>query len=222
MNAVDVEQFSDRWLEIRERITAAGGTGVDVVGVTKTFGVEAIAALRSVGGHRIGESYAQEMLAKFSAADPTLRPAMEVHFIGGIQSNKIRQIAPLVDVYDSVDRTSVIDELARRVPGARLLIQVDPLGQTGKSGCGSGEVDGLVADAIGRGLCVEGLMTVGPTDGDPGVTRSVFRSVRQMVDRLGLAVCSMGMSADLEIAIGEGATQVRIGSALFGSRPRRR
>lgn len=218
----DAGEVADRWRDIQHRITASGGLGVDVVAVTKTFGIDAIAAIRAVGGRLIGESYAQELLAKFADVDQGLRSAMEVHFIGGLQSNKIRQIAKMVDVYDSVDRVSLVDELTHRVPGARVLVQVDPFGQSGKSGCSPTEVDALVERARSGGLLVEGLMTVGPTDGDLDETRRGFRSVRSMVDRLGLTVCSMGMSADLEVAVGEGATQVRVGSALFGSRPRRR
>jgi uncharacterized pyridoxal phosphate-containing UPF0001 family protein len=100
------------------------------------------------------------------------------------------------------------------------LVQVAAATEPGKGGCALGAVPDLVRACSGSGLRVVGLMTVGPTEGGPEAARSGFRAVRTLVDELGLATCSMGMSADLEVAIEEGATQVRIGSALFGSRPR--
>ncbi len=143
-----------------------------------------------------------------------------MHFIGQLQTNKVRQLVGLVDVVESVDRPSLVDELAKRMPGLRVLVQVDTSGDPGKGGCPVADVDALVERAGAKGLDVAGLMTVGPTEGGPEAARPGFRTVRAMVDRLGLAVCSMGMSDDLEVAVAEGATEVRIGSALFGPRVR--
>jgi hypothetical protein len=207
--------------EARARIERAGGRGVSIVAVTKGFGVEALLAAAAAGLHRIGENYAQEIVPKVLGA----RAAgvdLEVHFIGHLQTNKIRSLAPVVDVWETVDRASAVAELARRVPqGARILVQVNSTGESNKAGCAPADVAELVAAARSSGLQVGGLMTMGPTEPDAARTRAAFRLTRELVDRHGLADCSMGMSGDLEIAVEEGATLVRLGSALFGERPRR-
>lgn len=192
---------------------------VAVVGVTKGFGPEAIEAAVAAGCDAIGENYAQELLDKRPTIE-RLRP--EVQFIGRLQRNKVRQLVDLVDVWCSLDRTSVIDEVAKRAPGARVLVQVDTTGDPAKGGCAVDDVAALVDRATESGLQVEGLMTVGPTGSDSEAARVGFRQVRALVDRLGLAECSMGMSADLDVAVEEGSTQVRVGTALFGQRPPRR
>lgn len=190
---------------------------VGIVGVTKGFGAEAIDAAVAAGCDAIGENYAQELLDKRATIE-RLRP--EVQFIGRLQSNKVRQLVGLVDVWCSLDRASVIDEVAKRSPGARILVQVDTTGDPAKGGCGVDETAALVDRAVERGLRVEGLMTVGPTGSDSDAARPGFRQVRALVDRLGLAECSMGMSGDLDVAVQEGSTQVRVGTALFGLRSR--
>jgi pyridoxal phosphate enzyme (YggS family) len=199
---------------VRRRIAAAGGDdGVEVVAVTKGFGSDAIDAALAAGCRAIGENYAQELVAKQQAA-----AAAEVHFIGQLQSNKVRQLAPLVQVFETVDRAKLATEIARRAPGATVLIQVDTTGEPGKGGCPVDALDPLVDAVRAAGLDLRGLMTVGPTTGGAEAARPGFRRVRAEVDRIGLSVCSMGMSDDLEVAVQEGSTQVRIGSALFGPR----
>lgn len=200
---------------VRERIRAAGG-GDDVVilPVTKGFGRDAIDAARACGCSAIGENYAQDLLAKRDACD-----GLEVHFIGQLQTNKVRQLAGLVDVYETVDRAKLAHEIARRDPHARVMVQVDTAGEHGKGGCPLAELDTLAEEVRRVGLDLVGLMTVGPTDGGPEAARPGFRAVRAAADRLGLAQCSMGMTADVEVAVEEGSTQIRVGSALFGPRP---
>ncbi len=102
-----------------------------------------------------------------------------------------------------------------------MLIQVDTTDEPGKGGCPIADLDPLVDHVRDLGLHLEGLMTVGPTEGDPAAAAPGFRAVRAAVDRHGLAVCSMGMTADLEVAVAEGSTQIRVGTALFGPRPPR-
>jgi PLP dependent protein len=218
---MDIEAVQARMLELRARIDAVErpwGHRIAVVGVTKGFGAEAIDAAVAGGCDAIGENYAQELLDKRRAIE-RLRP--EVHFIGRLQRNKVRQLVGLVDVWSSLDRASVIDEVAKRAPGARVLVQVDTSGDPAKGGCDAADVPALVDRAVERGLVVRGLMTVGPTGRDVEAARPGFRQVRALVDRLDLDECSMGMSADLEVAVEEGSTQVRVGTALFGSRPPR-
>ena len=216
--SVTVADVSERLAVVRARIAAAGGDqSVSVLAVTKTFGLDAVEAALAAGCPAVGENYAQEVAAKFAG----LQPLPPVYFIGQLQTNKVRLLVPYVAVYASVDRDSLADEIAKRAPGAHVLVQVDTAAETGKGGCPVSHVPALVERCQAAGLIVDGLMTVGPTDGGPEQARPGFREVRSLVDRLGLSVCSMGMSDDLEVAVAEGATQVRIGSALFGTRPPR-
>jgi PLP dependent protein len=214
-------RVAERLAEIRARIAGVGGIGVSVLAVTKTWPIDRCFAAFRAGCPAVGENYAQEVVSKFEGVD---RP-FQVRFIGQLQSNKVRMLVPYIDVYESVDRPSLVDELARRAPGAAILVQVAPasdtaVGDEAKGGCRLDAAPALVERAVGAGLHVRGLMTVGPTHGGPEAARQGFRAVRALVDRLGLVECSMGMTGDLEVAVQEGATEVRIGSALFGDRPR--
>ncbi len=191
---------------------------VEVIPVTKGFDGSAIEAAAGAGCTTVGENYAQELLSK---ADVIERLGMQVQFIGQLQSNKVRQIADVVTLWASVDRRSIITEIAKRAPGARVLIQVNASGEAGKGGCALDDVTHLIDAAAVADLRVDGLMTVGPTGLPPEAARPAFEAVRRLVDLHGLEVCSMGMSADLAVAVACGATQVRVGSALFGPRPTR-
>jgi uncharacterized pyridoxal phosphate-containing UPF0001 family protein len=218
---IDTDDVRARLSGLRTRIDSVERPWthrVDVVGVTKGFGGDAVVAAVAAGCDAIGENYAQELLDKRAIIE---RLGPEVHFIGRLQRNKVRQLAGIVDVWCSLDRASAIDEVARRAPGGRVLIQVDTTGDPGKGGCDVGQVDALVERATEQGLVVRGLMTVGPTGADSEAARSGFRRVRSLVDDLGLEVCSMGMSGDLVVAVEEGSTEVRVGTALFGPRPPR-
>ncbi len=213
---------AERVVEIRRRIDGIErpfSHPIALVGVTKGFAGWAIDEAVAAGCDSIGENYAQELLDKREVIE-RLRP--DVHFIGRLQRNKVRHLVDLVDVWCSLDRASVIDEVAKRAPGARVLVQVDPTGDEAKGGCGLDEVTTLVERARERGLEVEGLMAIGPTGAPAEAARTGFRAVRALVDQLDLSVCSMGMSGDLDIAVHEGSTEVRLGTALFGERPPRR
>jgi len=213
--STDPQHVAAALQQVRERIRrAGGGDDVAVLPVTKAFGREAVDAARAVGCTAIGENYAQELLAKRDAC-----AGLDVHFIGQLQTNKVRQLAGLVGVYETVDRAKLAREIAKRDPGARVMIQVDTSDEAGKGGCPVDELDALVDVVRSLDLDLIGLMTVGPTEGGPAAARAGFRTVRAAVDRLGLTHCSMGMTGDLEVAVEEGSTQVRVGSALFGPRP---
>ncbi len=211
-----VEELAERLTAIKERIVAAGGADVTLVTVTKAHPAVAAVAAIAAGATDLGENYAQEFLAK--RAEPGLAGAdARWHFIGQLQSNKVRKLAGHVDLWHSLDRPSVIDEVAKRAPGAAVLIQVDVAGEPGKGGCAVGDTEPLVGRAIDAGLDVRGLMTVGP-NGPAELARPVFSCLATMVAELGLSECSMGMTNDLEVAVGEGATIVRVGTAIMGSR----
>ena len=203
--------------DVRARIAAVGGDGVDILAVTKGFGPDAIATAAAAGVTAIGENYVQELVAKLDALAGT--PGLPaVHLIGQLQTNKVRHTVGRVAVYETVDRSSLATELAKRVPGATVLIQVSTDDEPGKGGCPLDQLDPLVDTVRELGLVLDGLMTVGPTAGGPEAARPGFRATRAAVDRLGLRTCSMGMSADLEVAVEEGSTRVRVGTALFGAR----
>ncbi len=207
---------AERLALVRQRIEGAGSDGITIVAVTKGFGVDAMEAALANGLVDIGENYAQELLAKRAALRSSIAPRM--HFIGRLQSNKVRRLAPVVDVWQTVDRSSLGVEIARRAPGARVLVQVNVSDEDQKGGCAPERAAPLVKELTSEGLAVEGLMAIGRT-GDPEDARPGFRLARKLADDLGLAVCSMGMTDDLEVAVEEGSTMVRLGSALFGLRP---
>lgn len=213
-------EIARRWRSTRDRLDAVS-TRIVLVAVTKSFPADAWAATVHAGGADVGENYAQELLAK-SDDYATRWPGLDrprVHFIGRLQSNKVRALADAVDLWQSVDRLSLIVEIARWAPGARVLVQVNATAEADKGGCDPSEVSRLVAEARARGLVVEGLMVVGPTDGDRDRTRQAFALTSSLADREGLSVRSMGMSTDLDLALETGTTMVRVGSALFGDRP---
>ena len=203
---------------IRDRIARAGGTNVKIVAVTKSLAPVAWTVATSVGCDALGENYAQEVIAKSAAVSAHL----PVHFIGQLQSNKVRQLTGLVDVWQTVDRESLLREIVKRAEGLdppRIFVQVNSTGEDQKGGCAPTEMARLVDLARHFGCLVEGAMTVGPTNADPQRTREAFALLRRMADDLGLLERSMGMSGDLEIAVEEGSTMVRIGTDLFGQRP---
>lgn len=211
---IDPGDVVARYRAVRARLAAAGGADVRLVAVTKGFGPEAVRAAAQAGIADVGESYAQECLAKLEWLDevPTL------HFVGGLQRNKVRKLAPVVDVWQSVDRLDLGLEIAKRAPGATVMVQVDLSGEESKRGCPPGEAPDLVARLTDAGLEVVGLMGIGPM-AEPEAARPGFALLRGLVDELGLSECSMGMSADLEVAVQEGTTMVRVGTDIFGPRP---
>lgn len=212
----EVRRRLDALHERIERIERSWSHPIEVVAVTKGFDADLIEVAAAAGCRAIGENYAQELLAK---RDAIARAGVEVHFVGRLQSNKVRQLVGVVDLWSSLDRVSVVDEVAKRDPNAHVLVQVDTAADAGKGGCSPDEVRDLVERARAQGLVVDGLMTVGPTGASPEGSRPGFRLVRGLVDELDLDVCSMGMSGDLHVAVEEGATQVRVGTGLFGARP---
>jgi pyridoxal phosphate enzyme (YggS family) len=211
--------IAERVAAVRGRVDAAAraagrsSESVRLVAATKTQSGDAVRAVMAAGITDLGENRAQELVAKAPRLAP-LEPTW--HFIGRLQRNKINQLAPWVQWWSSIDRAELVDALASRVAGARVLIEVNVGGEAAKGGCAPADAPDLVARARTGGLEPVGLMTVAPLEGDP---RPIFATLRRLAERLGLAELSMGMSGDFEAAIGEGATIVRVGTALFGPRP---
>ncbi|HEY3943341.1 MAG TPA: YggS family pyridoxal phosphate enzyme [Acidimicrobiales bacterium] len=218
------EAVAARLAKIRARIERAGGDveRVRVLAVTKGFGPEAVRAASASALLDVGENYAAELLEKSgrlaAAADLEGAPP-RWHFLGAVQRNKVGALAPVVSCWQSVARLSEGEAIQRAAPGARVLVQVDTTGRPGRNGVGPDAVPGLTGALRDVGLDVVGLMTVAPRP--PDQARAAFRAVGTLADRLGLRERSMGMSDDLELAVAEGSTMVRIGRDLFGARPAR-
>lgn len=217
----DPATIAERAAGVRDRIARAGGdpSAVTLVAVTKGFPGDVALAAAEAGLADLGENYAQELLAKVATVDAAGRHT-RWHFLGNLQRNKVRALAPHVALWQSVDRASLGAEIAKRAPGASVLVQVNLSGEAQKGGCSRQDAPALVEALGAAGLDVRGLMGVAPA-GPPESAREGFRWLRSTVDRLGLRVCSMGMSGDLEVAVQEGSTMVRVGTSLFGARPPR-
>ncbi len=202
---------------VRARIDAAAAraardpAAITLLAATKTVDAERVRAVVEAGVLDIGENRAQELLEKAPLVD-----GARWHFVGTLQRNKVRALAPWVTCWQSVDRDALGAEIARRAPGARVLVEVNLAEEPQKTGCVPGDAPSLVDTLRGQGLHVEGLMTVPPAAGDP---RPWFAALRELAGGLGLRKLSMGMSGDFEVAVEEGATMVRVGRALFGDRP---
>ena len=223
MRNIDVE-IAENLHRVRDRIAnaavAAGraSDSVTLVAVSKTKPVEAVLAAMRAGQTVFGENRVQEAESKF----PPLRAVrqFDLHLIGGLQTNKARDAVRLADVIETLDRPRLADALAAAMEkeGRRpkLLIEVNTGAEPQKSGIARDDADAFIADCMGRfGAQLVGLMCVPPHGEDP---RPHFDWLANCAAKHGLATLSMGMSADFEIAIAAGATWVRVGSAIFGSR----
>ena len=192
---------------------------VTLVAVSKTFSAEAVAPVIEAGQRAFGENYVQEARGKW---EPRARfPDVELHLVGPLQSNKAREAVALFDVIHSLDRASLAQALAKEIARAgrapRLLVQVNTGEESQKGGVPPAEADAFLGACRERwGLAVEGLMCIPPADEPPSPH---FALLAKIAARNGLPSLSMGMSADFEAAIQLGATHVRVGSAIFGTRP---
>ena len=202
---------------------------VTLLCVSKTFGPEAVREAHAAGERCFGENYVQEGVDKIAAlAD--LRGSIEWHLIGPLQSNKTRIVAEQFDWVHSVDRLKIAQRLAEQrpaqLPPLQVCLQVNISGEASKSGLPPGEVFAVaraVAALPAERVRLRGLMAIPELSGDAGAQRRPHRALRELLHALnasGLALdtLSMGMSADLEAAVAEGATIVRIGTAIFGAR----
>ena len=221
MSSIAAEAVKERLEGVRDRIRRAGGDPglVRVIAVTKGHGPDAVVAALDAGCADIGENYAGELVEKAVALDAGAAAEVRWHFIGAVQRNKVGSLAALVDTWHSVDRLEEAERIGRTQPGSRVLVEVALAPGPDRGGVEPPAAAALVDAVRSRAaVSVVGLMAVGPT-GDPEDARRGFRWVGEEARRLGLSEVSMGMSADLEVAVQEGSTMVRIGTALFGPRP---
>ncbi|WP_448954083.1 YggS family pyridoxal phosphate-dependent enzyme [Labrys neptuniae] len=192
---------------------------VTLVTVSKTFGPEAIEPVLAAGQRVFGENRVQEAQGKWPALKAAY-PDVELHLIGPLQSNKAKEAVALFDVIHTVDRPSVAQalakEIARQGKAPRLLIQVNTGEEAQKAGVVPQEADAFIAACRqDYGLVIDGLMCIPPVEQSPGPH---FALLAKIAGRNGLSLLSMGMSGDFETAIEVGATHVRVGSAIFGTR----
>jgi PLP dependent protein len=220
------------WLGLIDRIgraAAAAGrepAGIAVLAVSKTFPPEAVRAAYALGMRAFGENYVQEALAKMDATADL--PGIEWHLIGPLQSNKAKLAASRFAWVQTIDRASIASRLAAArpsdLPPLDVCVQVNISGEASKSGVAPGEALALATQVAGLpGLRLRGFMGISEPTPDTGLQRAQFRTLRQCFEAAraaGLPVdtLSMGMSGDLEAAIAEGATLVRVGTAIFGER----
>ena len=216
-------------IEVACREAGRDAQSVTLLAVSKTFGADAVRAAHAAGQRAFGENYVQEGLAKIAAlAD--LRAELQWHLIGPLQSNKTRAVAEAFDWVHSVERLKIAERLAAQRPAGmaplQLCLQVNVSGEASKSGVAPQEVAAL-AEAVAAlptdRVRLRGLMSIPEPESERDAQRRPHRELRELMaalrDRgLALDTLSMGMSADLEAAVLEGATLVRVGSAIFGAR----
>jgi pyridoxal phosphate enzyme (YggS family) len=214
---------------IAQACDAAGRSAQEVtlLAVSKTFGAEAVRDAHAAGQRAFGENYVQEALAKIDAlAD--LRPAIEWHFIGPLQSNKTRAVATAFDWVHSVDRLKIAQRLSEQrppqLPPLQLCLQVNISGEASKSGLAPSEVAAVArAVTLLPRVVLRGLMAIPEPAADFAAQRRPHRALFELRAALrgqgfALDTLSMGMSADLDAAVAEGATLLRVGTAIFGAR----
>jgi pyridoxal phosphate enzyme (YggS family) len=230
-----MESIGSRLQAVKDRIAAACESAgrdakyVTLLAVSKTFGPERVREAHSAGQVAFGENYVQEALVKMGAlAD--LRARLEWHFIGPLQSNKTRPVAELFDWVHSVERLKIAQRLAEQrpagLPPLNLCLQVNVSGEASKSGVPPDDLPALAAAVAAlppARVRLVGLMSIPEPTSDAAAQRAAHRRLRALRDALrerglDLPTLSMGMSADLEAAIAEGSTLVRVGTAIFGAR----
>ncbi|MGH2811168.1 MAG: YggS family pyridoxal phosphate-dependent enzyme [Actinomycetota bacterium] len=224
-------------LEVRERLgrvheeirAAAGRAGRDtseitVVAVSKEVPIERILEAFEAGQRRFGENRVQELLGKIEQPGAE---GMLWHFVGRLQRNKVRSVLEKVELIHSLDRIELAEEIDRRADApVEVLVEVNTSGEPTKAGVPPGELRALLRRVIRReNISVRGLMTMAPVVSAPEATRPFFRMLADLRDRAasefpdsGIHHLSMGMSQDYAVAVEEGATILRIGEAIFGSR----
>lgn len=215
---------ADRLAEVQGHIADAArrakrkADDICLIAVSKTHDADAIRPLIAAGQRHFGENRVQEAAAKW----PALRaetPGVMLHLIGQLQSNKAEEAVTLFDAVHSVDRSSLVQALAKACEktGKRpqLFAQVNIGGEEQKGGCVVADLPALLSEAKDAGLAIAGLMAIPPADIEPA---PFFALLDELAERHGLPLRSMGMSNDYETAVALGATHVRVGTALFGVR----
>ena len=214
MAGLDAGRVRENVARVREEIAAAAVRAgrepgdVELLAAVKYLPVEDVGVLAEAGVRLMGENRAQQLEAKAA-----LQPDVRWHFIGQLQSRKVKTILPLVELIHSVASDSALAQLERHAPpGTEILVEVNVAGEEGKAGIAPGELAAFIARAPVR---VAGLMGMPPFADDPEQSRPHFAALRGLAEQHGLRHLSMGTSQDYTVAVEEGATIVRVGSVLF-------
>jgi pyridoxal phosphate enzyme (YggS family) len=218
--------FKDRLDAVRRRIASAceragrDPQSVTIIAVTKVFPASAIREAYDAGLRDFGENYVQEFEGKYP--EVTGLDGARFHFIGHLQSNKTRKAADIFEIIQTVDTPKLARRLNEAGKPLEIMVEVKLSEEQSKSGAAPGDLPALIS-AIRDcpNLNLTGLMTMPPWSDDPEPSRPYFVKLRSLARQHGLAAISMGMSHDLETAVEEGATHVRIGTALFGPRKKK-
>lgn len=234
-----MQKLSENWNHVKNQLihaAQAGGRNPDditLIAVSKTHPYEMVSALHTMGQVHFGENRVQELVPKMEAGDAEFGPPNKIvwHMIGTLQTNKIKYMASRVDWIHSVPKLKALEEIDKRAGDAgrviNTLIQVNISDESQKSGCEPDELKELLMSARGfQHLKVCGLMGMASLEADLEVVRPQFRLLRELRDEYAsindgaveLKELSMGMSHDMEVAIEEGATMIRVGTAIFGNR----
>jgi pyridoxal phosphate enzyme (YggS family) len=224
-----VTTIADRWWKVRDTVVAACArcgrdpAQITIVAVAKKHPAAAVDGAPAAGVTDVGENYAQELEAKVAA----VRADVRWHFIGALQRNKVNKVVGRVALIHTVDSVRLAEEIDKRAAAAGLvqpvLIEVNVAGEASKGGVAPANAELLIGALAGLAhVRCDGLMTM-PPPGDLALAQRTFASLRELRDRLAhadrpLPILSMGMSGDYEAAIAEGATHLRIGTAIFGPR----
>lgn len=216
--AADLQRIRNRVAEAANRAGRPEGS-VTLVAVSKMHPVEAVLVALGCGQMAFGENRVQEADGKFTSLRAG-HPALRLHIIGGLQTNKARDAVRIADMIETLDRPKLADAIAAAIAqegrAPRLLVQVNVGDESQKSGIPTEEADDFIQACKARfGTALAGLMCVPPAEGDPAPH---FAWLADRAARHGLGVVSMGMSGDFETAIAQGATHIRVGSAIFGHR----
>jgi pyridoxal phosphate enzyme (YggS family) len=213
----------DRLWEVRSRIERAAARAgrraddITLLAVTKIFPASAIQEAYAAGLRDFGENYVQEFEGKF--AEVSRLEGARFHLIGHLQSNKARRAAEIFQVIETLDSAKLARRLDESGRPLEVMLEVKLSPEQAKSGADPAEIPALIEALAGcPRLRLTGLMTMPPWSDDPEASRPWFRRLRELAERHGLRHLSMGMSHDLEVAIEEGSTEVRVGTALFGPR----
>ncbi|MDX9789837.1 MAG: YggS family pyridoxal phosphate-dependent enzyme [Candidatus Kapaibacterium sp.] len=230
-----VSEISEKYLNILERVFNAAikskrnPTDIRVIAVSKTHPAVSLEAAYNAGIRFFGENYVREMADKYDILVHKGLVDIEWHFIGHLQSNKVKYLSSFVNYIHSVDSLKLANEISSRAKAndrnINILVQVNTSGEPNKSGCEPDDLSEIISEIILLdNINIKGLMTIGTFTDDEKIQRKEFSTLRTLLEnvnselKLNLSELSMGMTGDFETAIDEGATMIRIGTAIFGSR----
>lgn len=229
MAILEVHEYIDNYNEILHSIDSEKREKVTILSVSKSHPVEALINAYKSGLRVFGENYVQEMVDKYETITDEMRHNIEWHFIGSLQTNKVKYIAPFVDCIHSVPKLKLAKEIDKRAKEnnrtINVLLQVNTSGEDSKSGCEPHEAEEVIKSSIGLdNIKFVGLMTISGLESTDDERKEEFKLLRKIRDEIEtnlsieLPELSMGMTSDYHEAIEEGATMIRIGTAIFGKR----